>query len=82
MNPVVMNRIGRDLSLFVSPQRLSRVRVWIKARIIRTADVNRDAMASIEDQARRPEIDIELVHLALLHEDLVVKSLAEARSNR
>src|SRR6266566_1159456 len=81
MNPVVMNRIGRDLSLFVSPQRLSGVRVRIKARIVRTADVNRDAMTLVEDQARRPEIYLELIDPALLHEDLVVKSLTEARSN-
>src|SRR5205823_1965361 len=80
MSPVVMNRIGRDLSLFVSPQGLAGVRVRIKARIVRTADVNRDAMTLVEDQARRPEIDVELIDLALLHEDLVVKTFTEARS--
>ena len=80
MNPVVMNRIGRDLSLFVSPQRLAGVRVRIKARIVRTADVNRDAMTLVEDQARRPEIDLELIDPALLHEDLVIETFTEARS--
>src|SRR3984893_14057678 len=80
MNPVVMNRIGRDLRLIVGPQRLSGVRVWIKARIIRTADVNRDAMTLVEDQARRPEIYLELIDFALLHEDFVVKALTETGS--
>jgi len=42
---------------------------------------DRDAMALVEDQARRPEIYLELIDLTLLHEDLVVKALTEARSN-
>src|ERR1700686_5902220 len=80
MDPVVMNRIGRDLCLLVGPQRLAGIRVWIKARIIRTADVNRDPMALVEYQARRPKIYLELIDLALCHEDLVVKTFTETSS--
>ena len=68
---------GRDESNWSRPEsacRLAGIRVRIKARIIRTADVNRDAMTLVEDQARRPEVDLELIDLSHLHEDRLTPS--------
>ena len=82
MTSIVMDRIRRYLRQIICAKGTAGVRVWIEARVVRTGDVNRNSMTLVKDQARRPQIDLKLIDLALLHEYFTIESFPEAGPQR
>ena len=72
--------VESDLGLVVRPERVAGVGVRVEARVVARRDGDPDLMAAVEHDAGGPDVDLEEVDAAGLHEHLRFHGLAVARA--
>ena len=76
-----VNRVFGDPRLVVRSLRVPGIRIWVKAGVVAAGDVQRDAVALVEDNRRRPQIDPHADNFARLHDHFAIEAFTVSGSD-